>query len=217
MLNYYPILKDILLGIEVITALVAILYFPKVKHSYWKWFVVYLTIIAVQEIYGNYLSSYFPIRKQLYYAYFGIPIQYLFFYWLYALKSLKRKRLFFSCTLIYLSTFIPLNIFNQKIKTLYSINLDIGSIILIFLVVVEYIKQIKTDNIIKFKENKMFYINTGIILCYVGTFPFFAFYQELLREPYVKIWNAYHLYFLLANCTMYLLFIASFIWGKHQS
>lgn len=217
MYQYYPNLNKVLLGLEFLSALVAFLHFSSLKNSYWKWFSVYLIFIFIQELYGNFIPSSFFIRKQDYYAFIGIPIQYLFFYWLYAYKSLNSKKIFLICSSIYLLTFIPLEIYNQKIKTLYSINLTVGSIILTFLVVLEFLKQIKNDNILKFKENKMFYINVGVILFYVGTYPFSAFYHELLKEPYVNIWNTYYLYFLIANCSMYLLFIASFIWGKHQS
>ena len=176
---------------------------------------IYLIFIFIQELFWKDIKFAFNIKKQEYYAFWGIPIQYLFFYWLYALKSLKNKKLFFVCSSIYLLTFIPLEILNQRIRVLYSINLTMGSIILIVLVVLEFLKQIKNDDILKFKENKMFYINTGVILFYVGTYPFSAFYHMLLKYP--EIWNVYYFYFLIANCIMYLLFTASFIWGKHQS
>ena len=65
------------------------------------------------------------------------------------------------------------------------------------------------------QRNKMFYINIGIMLFYVGTLPFFGLYNLIVKEP--EIWNIYYLYFLLSNCLMYLLFTASFIWGKPKS
>ncbi|WP_271404938.1 hypothetical protein [Tenacibaculum soleae] len=217
MYKLYPYMNDILLGLEFFSALVALFYIQKLKKSYWKWFAVYLVFIFIQEFFWKFNSSFLSVRKQSYYAFIGIPFQYLFLYWLYAYKSLKNKKLFLILSFIYLLTFIPLELYNKKIITLYSINLTMGSIILIFLVVLEFIKQIKTDNILEFKENKMFYINIAIVLFYVGTYPFTAFYYELAKTPYIRIWNAYYLYFLISNCMMYLLFIASFIWGKHKS
>ncbi len=83
------------------------------------------------------------------------------------------------------------------------------------LVFLEFKKQIQNDDILAFPENKMFYINIGIMLFYVGTLPFFSLYHLLLKEP--EIWNIYYLYFLISNCIMYLLFTASFIWGKQKS
>lgn len=215
MYNYYPFLNKLLLGAEFTTALISLYYLPKIKYTYWKWFTFYLCFVFIQEFLWKDTKFIFNIKKQEYYAFLGIPFQYLFLYWLYGLKSLKSKKIFFISSLIYLTTFIPFEIFDQKIRILYPVNLTIGSIILIVLVVLEFLKQIRNDNILKFKENKMFYINLGVILFYVGTYPFSAFYHELLKH--IDIWNAYYFYFVTSNIFMYLLFAASFIWGKHQS
>ncbi|WP_272149004.1 hypothetical protein [Tenacibaculum aiptasiae] len=99
----------------------------------------------------------------------------------------------------------------------YAINLTVGTILLSFLVVLEFIKQIKNDNILEFNRNKMFYITVGVILFYIGTYPFFAFNDILIKDKYIHIWNMYYIYFLISNYLMYLLFAASFIWGKHHS
>lgn len=218
MFEYYPNIDKIRLGLEFISALVALYYLPKLKQNYWKWFSLYLILVFLQEVFWKFApNDIFSFRKQDYYAFFGIPIQYLFFYWLYASKSLNKKKLYYACCIVYIFTFVPLELYEQKIKTISTINLTIGSIIIIFLVVLEFLKQIKNEDILEFKKNKMFYINLGMILFYVGTYPFLAFYDELLKEPNISLWNSYYLYFLVSNCIMYLLFIASFIWGKHQS
>jgi len=215
MLEYYSYIGNLLLGIEFFSALVSIFYFQKVKHSHWKWFAIYLIFIFIQEFFWKFTPSFIGIRKQDYYVFFGIPIQYLFFYWLYAFKSLKNRKLFIICFLVYSITYIPLEIYFKKIDVVYSLNLTVGTILLTLLIVLEFIKQIKNDDILKFKENKMFYINIGVILFYIGTYPLFAFYDFFSKGTYTNIWNIYFLYFLITNCIMYLLFIASFIWGRN--
>ena len=191
MYKFYPILNNFFLGLEFISALVAFIYLFKLRKTYWKWFSLYLIFIFCQEFFWKFTPFDVPIRKQDYYAFIGIPIQYLFFYWLYALKSLEKKKLFFLCASIYLITFIPMEIFKEEIKTLSSINLTLGSILLMFLIVLEFLKQIRNDNILMFKTNKMFYINAGVIIFYIGTYPFSAFYNQLLEHP--NIWNKYYL------------------------
>jgi hypothetical protein len=91
----------------------------------------------------------------------------------------------------------------------------IGALIMLILVSLEFLKQIKNENILMFNQNKMFYINIGIILFYVGNLPFFGLYYPIMKEP--KIWNLYYIYFMISNCIMYFLFAASFIWGKPKS
>ena len=159
----FSILDIFRLGAEFIAALVGTIFFFKLKLSYWKWFSVYLVLIFLQEFFWYERDTFSGITTSQYYAYFGIPIQFVFFYWLYALKSLKKPKLFVICMVVYI---IPLlfKIYFEKTNLVYSFNINIGTAILIILMVLEFIKQIRNDNILKFRESKMFYINTGLIL-----------------------------------------------------
>ncbi len=213
--DYYYILKPVLLLAEIIAAIVGLIYLPRLKKSYWRFFIYYLIVIAIQEIFWHFFTNFDPKIKQYYYAYFGIPLQYIFFFWLYGAKSLNRKKTFIVCTVLYLLTYLPIQLFFKKLYVVYSLNPSIGTIFLIFLVLLEFLKQIKNDSILYFRHNKMFYINLGVILLYIGTFPLFCFYQ-LLRNQYREIWTIYYAYFLIANIIMYSLFAISFIWGKHR-
>lgn len=214
MIQYQPELAFALISIQCVAALVGIYYYFKLKESHWKWFCLYLIFIFIQEFFWRFEHPFLPFSKITYYAFFGIPIQYLFFIWLYALKSLKKPNLTIIFCVIYLMALV-VEALLKKISVFYSISLNIGNILLLILVVLEFLKQIRNENILKFYENKMFYVNLGVILFYVGTFPFFAFYYDLYKF-HKEIWNVYYVYFLIANCLMYLLFIASFIWGKQK-
>lgn len=211
-MKYQPELLKLLLCLEFIAALVSLFFIPKCKRTYWIWFVFYLNFIFVFDYFSEQISNFLMIKKQFYFAYFIIPIQFLFFYWLYAVKSLRKINLFWIFSITYLLSFIPIELYFSKLKVVYSFNLVIGTILLMFLIFLEFIKQIKNDDILEFSKNKMFYINIGLVLFYVGTLPFFALYNLLINE--LQIWNAYYLYFMISNCVMYLLFSISFIWGR---
>lgn len=215
MLNYQPELTNLLFILEIIASLTALLYYKKNKTTYWKWFTVYLfTIILCDVLIVKFVPT-LGIKKQYFHAYLVIPLQFIFFYWLYAFQSLKKKRLFWLFLILYVLSFIPVELYFTKLKVVYSFNYTIGSFLLMILVFLEFQKQIRNDDILVFQSNKMFYINIGIMLFYVGTLPFFGLYNLIVKEP--EIWNIYYLYFLLSNCLMYLLFTASFIWGKPKS
>lgn len=213
--DYFYILKFILLLSELTAAIVGLIYLTKLKNSYWRYFSLYLLIIAIQESFWYFDFGYKDSTKQLYYAVIGFPVQYIFFYWLYALKSLNSKKLFITCTVLYLLTYVPIELFFKELRVVHSLNPTIGTIFLIFLVLLEFLKQIKDDSILYFRENKMFYINLGVILMYIGTFPLFCFYLEL-ADHHREIWELYFTYFLGANIIMYSLFALSFLWGIHR-
>jgi hypothetical protein len=150
-----------------------------------------------------------------FFNYFVIPLEFIFFFWLYAYQSFKNKKLFYIFTLIYALSFILNELYFIKNKNIFSFNYTVGSFLLMFLVIIEYYKQINSDDILNFAKNKMFYINLGVTLFYIGSLPFWAFYMQLLEHE--KIWRLYLIYFRLSGIIMYLLFASSFIWGKRNS
>lgn len=212
MFVYYPNISKLLLFLQFVCVITAIFRYKSLNKTNWNYFVFYLALIFIQEISNKKLLALLNISKVDYFAYFGVPIEFVFFFWLYAIQSLKNTKLFIFCLLLYLSSFFLSDSYFEKLKIVNSINYTIGTLILFLLVILEFFKQIKNDNILEFKQNKMFYINIGVIIFYIGNIPFMGLYKSLLNNP--SLWSNYYLYFLLSNCLMYLLFTASFIWGK---
>ncbi len=200
---------------EGIAAITGIIYFKKLKNSYWKWFVLYLVFIFIAEIFSKYFLIELPKIRKYYYDYFVIPIEFLFFYWLFAKKSLNSNRLFNWSCFIY-SIFYILHLFHMdQVRIISSMSYTVGVFLLAIMVYLEFIKQIKSDEIIHFQTNKMFYINMGVMLFYVGTLPFFAF-DKFIFEHLFEVWNYYYTFFLISVNLMYILFTLSFIWGKSK-
>jgi len=210
--EFQTLLAKTLLWVQFFTMLVALWHWPKLKNSHWKWFIVYLCVIFLVEALSKWGLKDYPAYKIYLYDFFGIPIQFLFFYWIYAVKSLKNKSLFCICVLIYLASFLPYFMLFGKSNIVYSLSYTIGNIMLMLLVFLEILKQIKSESILLFRENFMFYINIGIMIFYIGTLPFFSFYGLILKND--RLWANYYLFFMIANHIMYLLFISAFIWGK---
>lgn len=205
-------LIDLLHICEFIALLAGIFKLSSLKNSYWKWFVYYLIYIFFYEILSYVLKNNFKIDIAEYMSLLIIPIEFTFLYWIYAYNSLKNKMLFWIFSILFLVSLVVEEFFINTNFTFKSLNNTFGTLLLLILVVLEFSRQIKSDRIINFKEDKMFYINIGVILFYIGNMPFFSWYQIILKSP--NIWNNYYIYFMISNCTMYLLFASSFIWGK---
>lgn len=206
------ILRESSIWVELAAAVVALCYWSKLKNSYWKWFIIYLCVIFFVEAFSKWgLNNNAKYRVYLY-DFFGIPIQFLFFYWLYAIKSLKNYTLFWVCTFLYTISFLPYFTLFAKGSIVYSLSYTVGNVLLMLMVLLEIFKQINSEKILLFRSNFMFYINIGIMLFYIGTLPFFSFYGLLYKHP--EFWNNYYIFFMVANHIMYSLFICAFVWGK---
>jgi hypothetical protein len=206
------VLMSALLYTEFLPVLVGIFTFKKFKNTYWKWFFVYLVFIFTTGLAKNMVDDLLSLKNNDFYIFFVIPIEFLFFYWLYAYQSLKNKTLFYAFTIIYLTSFVA-NIFLEvDYLLIYSFNYVVGAFLIAILVFLEYKKQIRSDEILEFKKNMMFYVNLGVSLLYVGTLPLFSFYTILLKDA--EIFYGYYALFLVVNHLMYILFSLAFLWGK---
>lgn len=205
-----------LLFIEFLCALTAVFNYNKLKNNYWKWFCIYVVMIFIFEMISYFGLEAYPDFRKYYFDYLVIPFQFLFFYWFYACKLLENRVLFRWFCFIYLSVFAITHIFEiEKTRVINELSYSFGVMLLFFLIIMDFFRQIKSDNILKFNISKMFYINLGLFIFYVGTFPFFAF-DGFSFENTKTIWMNYFTVFLFLNNCMYLLFTASFIWGKQD-
>lgn len=221
--KFQNFLIDSSLWTEGFAALIAIIYYQKLKNTHWKYFIFYLVLIFLCEsftkwcldkiIFGD--PNIERLKKSIFYNNFVFPLQFIFFYWLFAFKSLEKKKLFLAFSSIYISSFIISILFFKGSKIIYSFNYTLGCLLIMLLVIMEYYKQINSENILYFYKNKMFYINLGVTLFYIGTLPFYTF-NSLLYYSNKEIWDIYYNYNLIACDFMYLLFTASFIWGKQS-
>jgi hypothetical protein len=88
------ILNHLSLVCEIIAAIVAAAYFPKIKSTYWKWFVLYLVFIAFESIAIKYYDD--NEITMFLYDFLIVPTEFFFFFWLFAIQSLKRKNLWLT-------------------------------------------------------------------------------------------------------------------------
>src|SRR5215813_6505504 len=82
--------------LELMACITGFFYWKKISKNYWRWFPVYLAVLFVTELAGKYVLYILKdkeLNAQLY-DYFGIPLQFLFFFWLFykSADSSKQKR-----------------------------------------------------------------------------------------------------------------------------
>lgn len=216
MTDFQKILQESMIWTEGFAAIISLIYYNRGnKDGYWKYFSIYLILMFLSEAMGKWGHLLVEYDKPKFFNYFVIPIEFLFFYWLYAAKALGKPKLFYALSALYLLSFLPSEIFFTTKKVIFSFNYTFGCLILMVLVIMEYYRQINSSEILNFSSNKMFYINLGVTLFYIGTLPFWTFFSLITK--YEELYNVYFNYFLISGIIMYLLFSISFIWGKRSS
>ncbi len=208
--EFHFLLQKLLLLSEVTAAVVGIIKFRKFKDTYWKWFIYYLVFIACSELVCKFVLRYYEDFMDQYLAFFVMPLEFLAMFWLYY-KSLKNQKILWISASVFLLSLVPYFVLEGK-SSVNAFNYTLGGFLMTIMILLEYRKQMKSDDILKFRENMMFYINIGVGFFYVGTLPFFAFNSQLWAEK--PMFFNYYALFLMTNVLMYTLFSIALLWGK---
>ncbi|MEZ5046691.1 MAG: hypothetical protein R2831_06840 [Chitinophagaceae bacterium] len=201
-----------LLICEGLAALIAVLKYKSYTEKYQKYFSVYLVFIFLSELFGKitHLVDLTTINQQ-YFQYVVIPIEYLFFYWFYFIQTQNKvyKKLILGQSILYIF-FVVLEAFSTKISSFLSLSYMLGSLWLLLIVLHNIFELIKNENLIDVKNNPTLYISIGLLIFYIGSFPFYGL-KNYLWKNYKFIGHNYWYVAIALNCIMYCMFTISYL------
>lgn len=206
---------------ELIACIAGFYSFKKIKNSHWKYFPFYLALIFLIEMSAKGIRTFtanddFVLNM---YNYFGIPIQFLFFFWLFYQhdKSLKIKSWAIIGTIVYLISIIVDELFvkNEILFSFKSMPYTCGNIVLSVLIFRYFYHLTKSDELLYFKEKQMFWVCLGLMIFYLGTIPYYGLFNTL-RLQYQALFQLYWFLQMFLNMGMYLCFTISFLWSKSK-
>jgi len=208
--------KDSITFFIAASAIAGLVTWRKWKGNYLKWMPVYLIVLLLCEIAGYYWGlhkNYNAVR--LLYQFFVIPMEISFVCRLfYNSLPVKFRKLTFVMWLIYLLCWLlEISIFKNSSHVFLSLSYTIGNVVILILLLCYFINLVTSDDILNFKTDIMFWISTGMLLFYLGTFPYYGLYN-IMAEKYLGSFINYTWIMIFLNYSMYSLFIAGFIWGK---
>ena len=207
----------ILYAFEVLAAFTGLWYFKKVKNTYWVFFTFYLVFIVLSEGVGQYLRSIGKINANIhYFNFFVVPVEFLFTFWLFysGWRQNKGKRLPVVFMAIYLvGWFCDIFYFSKQRYFFYSFSYTLGNLLMLILILRFFLQMVTSDDIITFRHNMQFWVSLGLMIFYLGSFPYWGLVNTMAyKYPLLTHYYAYIVF--VMNYMMYLMFTISFIWGK---
>lgn len=220
-MSIIELFKLILNLFEATACFAAFFYWNKVKKSHWKYFPFYLLLIFVAEIAGKYLNfAGHNILKVQLYNYFVIPLEILFFTWLFykEFHQLRFRQLSLLMGFIYIVTWLTEMFIISKNNNWWvqSFSYTLGILVLIVQLLTYLYILATRDDILFIKTNMMFWVCLGLFVFYFCTLPFFGM-GNYLFDHFRNIYLGYAYAIYILNYIMYTLFIIAFIWGKPRS
>lgn len=190
------------------------------KNSYYKWFFFYLLLIFLGEMLGNhYYSLRESFMNKILYNYFLIPIQFLFFFVFFFFEFDKQlyKKITLFVIMSYIVTFI-LESFILKIPEAYfpfnSLSYTIANVFLLTIVMTYFIELAKSDKVLHFTTNFVFWVSLGILIFYLGSLPYYGLFNFLYKNYYKTIMLPYWYVQISLSALTYICFSIGFIWSK---
>lgn len=216
-MDKYFWLKIVLNSFELLAFVAGLIRWKKIRHSYWKWFVLYLGLILLTELVAKYVGYGLrrPKLNAAIYFYFGLPLQFLFFCWLfYKWFTGKRKIWPIACAVVYVLCWLADFLFLREKRLWFSsFSYTAGNMVLLVLIIMFFIRFINSREILLYKSSMMFWVCLGLLTFYLGTFPFYAL-RNTLYYHYKQLFYPYWDVSFVLNFLMYIFFAIAFIWGR---
>ena len=200
---------------ELIACITGFIYWRKIRMSYLKWFPVFLLFIVLSECIGTFFTP--PVYKLtnfVYFNYFEIPVEFLFFFWLFynAIAFKKNKNLPLICAGLYLLSWLTDLVF-FGMREFSSFSYTFGNLLLLVVILRYFIFLVTSNHILTFWNDMLFWICTGLLIYYLGTFPYYGL-RKTFSTYYKNLYFTYSYIMYILNSLMYVMFTFSFIWGK---
>lgn len=216
-MHWQILVLNVFEGLACVTGLV---YWKKIRHTYWKYFVVYLALVFFMEVSGEYLLyglKDLPTGMKLY-RYAAIPVEFLFMYWLFY-KYARQQQGGWVWPIVFAIGYLACLLIDVcyiegRTKIVFdSFSYSIGNIFLLLLVLQFFIRFIKSDELLHYRQSNMFWVSLGILFFYVGSLPFYGI-RNTLYHQYREFFYVYWYIQYCLNYLMYTCFAISFIWGR---
>ncbi len=201
--------------LELSACITGFLYWKKIKNSFWRWFPVYLGVIFLTEITGEYfLYELHDLETNIaIYSYFGIPLQFFFLYWLFYqhFKNTKNSKWPLLSAAIYSFCWLGDTFFFDMLFDSFSYT--IGCTLLLILLLIYFIKFLNSRQLLSYKFSMMFWVCLGVLIFYIGALPFFGL-RTVYYSQFPEFFYVYWYVQFVLNYLMYISFCISFIWGQ---
>ena len=200
--------------IELITAVIASIYFYKYKNTFLKYFCFLLWYAVLNDISGvlirDYISRYNAIIYNIYYC---INFTYLFALYRHYIKNDKYKKLLLLFILFYYIILIINGFFENYIIEFLSLPYIAAATFIIISISIYFVEILNTEKVLYVKKNLLFWISVGLLLFYIGNIPFRILrnYYEYLTDATVLILLNVILATIMNSC-----FIIGFIWSDKK-
>lgn len=215
-------LKTYIFFYIILVGLFGLFYTRKQPKTYWTsfpWFLITLgTLDGSGLLINNFFLDKYPNVNFYYYQLFVIPFQVLYYFWIINRNSITNKnRLYYIGSAVFIISVI-IECFTLVNLTGYffnSFSYMVANILMLAHIMRYFYQLSKSDRILFFYKERMFWVSLGLLVFWLGSLPFFGIFNYLFIN-YQAIGKFYFKVVLILNYIMYTCFLISFIWAVKE-
>lgn len=212
------LLRSLIIIFQIAAALTGLLLMNKWKTTPVRYFIIYLFVIALCEIAGYFLGeNHLYITKGYLYKYGVLPFEFFFFSFFFykILDSKISKRVITTCALLFLLCWIFEIIFlDNQYLPFSSFSYSVGNLFLLIYIFSYFNCLAVSEKILFFYKEPFFWITAGLMIFYLGSFPYYLIFNTIAKNYYRTIYLPYHLIVIFMNYLMYSIFTFALICTK---
>ncbi|AXG71379.1 hypothetical protein KORDIASMS9_03636 [Kordia sp. SMS9] len=167
------ILKNFSLYAEIVTAIIASIYYYKYKKSPLKYFLILLWYVAINESFGYYLSiTSIESNAVIFNIYHIINFTALLLIYRQFIENKIYKKYIIYFIFTYLISVIINGFYENYLEFSQTIPFVIASCFLIISILFYFIEILKSERILQVSKNILFWISIGLLLYHIGYSPY---------------------------------------------
>jgi hypothetical protein len=205
--------------LEILACLVSLIYFSKLKSTYWRWLPFYLLFIVMMEFIGRYFAATSQYQANtLLFRYIGFPVFFLFYFYIFYKHEYffdKRRWINVGILLYLVSVVIEIFLKHENSYWFSSLSYCIANLLLVIYLLIYFLQLARSNDILNFSKSLMFWFCLALFVYYLGTLPFWGL-RNVLVLKYKNIFEVYTYVMLILNYGMYSLFIIGIIRCKQK-
>jgi hypothetical protein len=211
------LIRNILIGLEIVLGLFAIIFYYKYRNSFLKYFVILIWYAIINEFIGQYYSANIDRNNTVIYNIYKI-VEFSFYLLLYKniIKNINYKNTISVFLILYYISIIINCFYESFIYDYFIKNYILGAAFIIVSIVFYFIETLNSNKIMSIDKSLYFWFSVALLINYLPNIPFkivTKYYVNSPTIPYIYL-TTYILAFISFSILIYG-FLCSKIIPKH--
>jgi hypothetical protein len=202
---------------ELLAGITGLMCYWKKRNAIWFLFAVFLISLFCMEQLGDWYGRHkMIIQNTTLFKWIIIPSLFSIYHFVYyMILSKKYKTIILTSIILFLFFTVSENLIWKR-EHFYTISLTMsyGCLSVLTFSMLYFFQLVKSEDLLTFKTSMAFWFCLGLLVFYLGSFPFLTFFNSLAIAKDRTVYTFYRWVFIFLNYIMYLLFTIGFICSK---